>query len=446
MLDLTRFGITARRIRSAKVKALKIIGLLFLVNFAKADKFNYCTGCIDFTGGSTVSSSTLPGGSTQYIQNRSTLQSGATFYVSSGTAVQITGSTATLGYATITGLPYGGGVTIAGRIDLIGATYGGVQPNLILQGGSLGGVPYISGSGNVGGYNGSFGFGSHPAGGSGYYTDNYYEQITVGNDVIFSSADANTYPYGYFALGRDYTDGEFFYTNYTGFQSTSTLMSTNANRLWMLPLDDASGFWKSDGALNLSIASLAASDMSALLASTNTWTGGNTYQSTSTFTSTVLVKSSIAIVNSASANSLTVSSVATGVNLFAVSSSPAVSPTDFLLTVSSTSGTLVLGVQNNSHIISSGTTPSMGSCGAAPSGTVIGTDNAGTITIGGGVVTSCVLTFAYPWANTPVCVATDNSVTIPGDISALSTTSVTFSFSASLGGGTLYYLCIGAKG
>lgn len=46
--------------------------------------FNGCTGCIDYTG-TTITSTTLPSGSTQYIQNTSSLQPGSSFYVYGGT-------------------------------------------------------------------------------------------------------------------------------------------------------------------------------------------------------------------------------------------------------------------------------------------------------------------------------------------------------------------------
>lgn len=106
--------------------------------------------------------------------------------------------------------------------------------------------------------------------------------------------------------------------------------------------------------------------------------------------------------------------------------------------------TAIMSVSSTGHIISSGTTPSMGTCGTSPS--LVGTDNAGTITVGSGIVTSCTLNFANSFANTPVCTESDNSTAITGDISSLSASSITFSFSASLGGGTIYYICIGEKG
>lgn len=87
--------------------------------------------------------------------------------------------------------------------------------------------------------------------------------------------------------------------------------------------------------------------------------------------------------------------------------------------------------------------PTISACGVTPSGTVVGGDTAGTISIGGGVVTACTLTFAVPYTNTPACVVSDNSTAVAAAISSISNTAVTFSFSATLGSGKTYYHCFG---
>lgn len=92
------------------------------------------------------------------------------------------------------------------------------------------------------------------------------------------------------------------------------------------------------------------------------------------------------------------------------------------------------------HINATGTTPNMGTCGSSPS--VIGTDSMGTITVGSGVVTSCTMNFQIPYESSNLqCVESDNSTAVTGDISSITTSSVTFSFSATLGGGKLSYMC-----
>lgn len=84
--------------------------------------------------------------------------------------------------------------------------------------------------------------------------------------------------------------------------------------------------------------------------------------------------------------------------------------------------------------------PTTTACGTAPSN--VGSNQAGTITVGTGIsVTSCTLNFSPNFATTPSCVESDNSLAATGDVSAVSTSSVTFGLSASLAGGTIYYHC-----
>lgn len=182
-----------------------------------------------------------------------------------------------------------------------------------------------------------------------------------------------------------------------------------------------------------------------------TWTtpsaGASGIVSPGTFTWTNnfgIQASTLSLINTTSANTLTISTSSTGVNLVAVSSIPAILQSDFILTVSSLSAAVVFGVQNNSHVVSSGTAPSMGTCGSSPS--VDGTDFSGVITVGGGVVTACTLNFTYPFARAPVCVASDNSTTVAVSLGTISTTAVTFNTPSTLGGGLIYYICVGNKG
>jgi fibronectin-binding autotransporter adhesin len=117
--------------------------------------------------------------------------------------------------------------------------------------------------------------------------------------------------------------------------------------------------------------------------------------------------------------------------------------TDFLLGVSSANATLLVGIENNSHLISSGTVPAVSTCGTTPS--VVGSDVAGTITVGGGVVTACTLTFQTAWSAAPTCLVADNSATVTAGITAISASAFTVSTSATLGGGLIFYHCIGNK-
>ena len=119
-------------------------------------------------------------------------------------------------------------------------------------------------------------------------------------------------------------------------------------------------------------------------------------------------------------------------------------PSNFIVNLSSANQSMVFGVQNSGHVISSGTVPTMGTCGTSPS--VDGTDLEGVITVGSGVVTSCTINFASPYARAPVCVCSDNSTTVSCSNGTISTTAYTINTSATLGGGLLSYICMGNKG
>jgi len=90
-----------------------------------------------------------------------------------------------------------------------------------------------------------------------------------------------------------------------------------------------------------------------------------------------------------------------------------------------------------------GGTPTLGACGTSPALTNA-FDSGGTITIGTGVVTSCVLNFANSgafWTNMPQCSVQSHSGTIFAFVSALTGSTLTIGLSASLPGGIVTYLC-----
>jgi hypothetical protein len=95
----------------------------------------------------------------------------------------------------------------------------------------------------------------------------------------------------------------------------------------------------------------------------------------------------------------------------------------------------------NNHTLFNGTAPAVSSCGTGSSTTRTSNDNAGTINIGVGSVTSCTLTFATPFAFPPSCRIGGNLATVTGGVSSVSTTAITFSFSGGIGGGQAYYDC-----
>lgn len=105
----------------------------------------------------------------------------------------------------------------------------------------------------------------------------------------------------------------------------------------------------------------------------------------------------------------------------------------------STTGTQVFGIDSDGHRFSSGTAPTISACGTG-SGTVVGDDGAGTITTAT-AATACTATFAKAYKNAPVCTVTDDSLVGFADVSAVSTTAVSFGISSALTGGHLYYQC-----
>jgi hypothetical protein len=95
----------------------------------------------------------------------------------------------------------------------------------------------------------------------------------------------------------------------------------------------------------------------------------------------------------------------------------------------------------NNHLLFSGSAPTLSVCGTSPSTATGAVDNAGTINVGSGVVTACTLTFAVAFTNAPACTLSDNSATVTGDVTSVSTTAVVFGLSATLGSGKIFYHC-----
>lgn len=106
-----------------------------------------------------------------------------------------------------------------------------------------------------------------------------------------------------------------------------------------------------------------------------------------------------------------------------------------------TEGSYHFSVSTTGHINTQGIAPTISACGSGPS--VIGTDNAGTVTVGSGVTLACTLTFAKAWLTAPNCLMTINTTGVTGGITTLDATQAVFSFSATVGGGKIYYVCIG---
>ncbi len=91
-----------------------------------------------------------------------------------------------------------------------------------------------------------------------------------------------------------------------------------------------------------------------------------------------------------------------------------------------------------------GPAPAVSTCGTgSPSVAANSTNYQGKITIGGGTVTACTLTFnaALPFINTPNCTLTDASTVQALRISAASATAITFNAAANMGGDVVNYSC-----
>jgi hypothetical protein len=86
-----------------------------------------------------------------------------------------------------------------------------------------------------------------------------------------------------------------------------------------------------------------------------------------------------------------------------------------------------------------GSKPAISSCGTGTP-TVVGNDLSGYITTGGGVVTSCILTFTNTKSD-PICLFTAASGASVAFLSAVSTTTVTIGLTVTLPNTKIAYLC-----
>lgn len=109
--------------------------------------------------------------------------------------------------------------------------------------------------------------------------------------------------------------------------------------------------------------------------------------------------------------------------------------------LSFTVGTTDVITANSSGVTLGGGTPSMGTCGTSPS--ISGNDNAGKVTVGSGVVTSCAVVFGTTKSGTPhVFITVDGVTAVANSVSSVSGSGFTANFAATLGGGTFDYLVI----
>lgn len=141
-------------------------------------------------------------------------------------------------------------------------------------------------------------------------------------------------------------------------------------------------------------------------------------------------------------NATSTSATVTGSGGLAVT---AASPSGNYEAVFSTSAVPNVMISTNGFIASFGASPTVTACGSSPAGSVIGDDGDGVITVGGTAPTACTLNFATTHTGcTMSCTITDNSLTVSGDVSSLTTSAMTLGFGVGgLAGGTVYYHCHG---
>lgn len=110
------------------------------------------------------------------------------------------------------------------------------------------------------------------------------------------------------------------------------------------------------------------------------------------------------------------------------------------LNFASSTGTSVFAISSKGELITNGNAPTVSTCGTTPSGSVVGDDTSGTVTVGGGVVTACTITFYATKGKTihPM-VQVEGATAIASTVSAKSSTGFTVTFAATLGGGSFDY-------
>lgn len=110
---------------------------------------------------------------------------------------------------------------------------------------------------------------------------------------------------------------------------------------------------------------------------------------------------------------------------------------------SSTATTMItpFSVDSSGWIVTSGVKPTASSCGSTNS--VSGNQTDGDVMFTGTLVTACTINFPQPVPSgtTLQCTESDNSLAATGDISATTTSSVTFGLSAGVSSGTIWWRC-----
>jgi hypothetical protein len=92
------------------------------------------------------------------------------------------------------------------------------------------------------------------------------------------------------------------------------------------------------------------------------------------------------------------------------------------------------------HIRAIGTAPALTSCGTTPS--IVGNDHHGTVTMGTGAPTGCIITFNVAYATTPQCVVTWHATPLASQSYTRSTTAITLTQTGT-SSNLVSYVCFG---
>jgi hypothetical protein len=382
-----------------------------------------------------LDSGTLPSGSTQYIQNTATLQSGAQFNTSSGTVGELAVSTPTFGTSGLSNAYF---LTPANKLWLISGV--GYPSNITFgsgNGSTIGSATNIFGSSNMTGTtnNGSLNsvFGTLNLLNNDTGIDNF---INGSFNMIASISGSLNFVGGFFNMQNGATSPQ---NNIVLGYLNGLYTPTIVNNI-MIGDHIASATNSSSLFGNVLIGNQVAENLTS--ATGNVFLGFASGFGITNSTPTTSGSENILIGYDTSQGAASQISKSIGIG---VRSHPTCSNCALIGGAQGSGDEVTLMVSTMSvfnHYNNKGSTaPWVTSCGTGPG--VTGYDSAGTITVGSGVTTACTLNFATAWGNAPTCVITTNSTAVTSDITSVTTSALALGFSATLGGGTVYYHCIG---
>lgn len=266
--------------------------------------------------------------------------------------------------------------------------------------------------------------------------------LSLPNLVIFPNAASSTL---FSNIGTAY----FGATATSTFSSTGKLTLANTANILVIPnLGTPAGtFLAADPSGNV-IATTSPTGGASLTGSTGQtayFSGTNTAVGTSTIF--ITTGSRVGISTTTPPGLLTVNSVTNTLNAFTVNNSIGSTTVEAdtldtaaqIFAVATSSGATYFAIDKFGHLITGGTTPGVSSCGTSPS--VVGDDNSMEITVGSVAATGCTITFANVHTNAPICVVTNQSMSIVNAMTYTISTSQIAVSQTGLTGDKLDILC-----